>query len=268
MIQGIYHQKDLNLAELEAIGLAKDGSILLNKGDLQALLAGRRTDLLRLKDLSGDGIRIAGIDAKISLRANAEGKPELFLHPIYKHAAYSAFLTDDEFKRLEKGKVASIEKKLSDTRGNRTSILVEYDRDTNEIIVTDINRILAPDMVNGKYLSHEQKERYRKGKEVEMEDGTRFRYSGTEREGLRSNRIALVASVIIDGGLSFMLYQGLNALFGKKHNAQSAQLSESYNQALSDMKMAEGDPIEWLKRNGQHPDKEYSRGYGRSGTSR
>jgi len=95
---------------------------------------------------------------------------------------------------------------------------------------------LAPDMVNGEFLTAAQKENYRKGKEAQLADRTRFSYSGTDTHGIRSNKIALVASILIDGGLSFVVYQGLNALFNQKHDPKEAnKLSPGYFNALKDM---------------------------------
>lgn len=268
MIQGIYHPDDLNLPDFEAIGLARDGKVLLDEQDMEALLAGRRTAMMELKDLYFDGFHISSLNAKLSLADGANNQPVLLIHPLYRKPLAPDYLTNTEAEQLEKGELPNLAKRITDGKGDYRSVLVEFDQETNEYMITDSSGILAPDMVNGEHLSLDQKERYRKGKEVELEDGTSFQYTGTEREGLRSNKIALVASLIVDGGLSFMLYQGLNALFGKKHGANAAQLSDGYREAFSDMKRSEGDPMEWLKLNGQHPDKEYGRGYGRGGTSR
>ena len=67
---------------------------------------------------------------------------------------------------------------------------------------------MAPDMVNGEYLTAAQKENYRKGREVKLADlaNQSCNYSGTDVNGIRSNKLALIASILIDGGLSYMLY--------------------------------------------------------------
>jgi len=59
---------------------------------------------------------------------------------------------------------------------------------------------------------------------VELPDGTKVQYTATNREGLRANKIMLIASVVFDGGISFVLYHGLKALFGQEHDAASAEL--------------------------------------------
>lgn len=71
---------------------------------------------------------------------------------------------------------------------------------------------------------------------MELADKTRLNYSGTDVNGIRSNRLALVASILIDGGLSYMLYKGLNAAFGEKHDPKEAEfLSPGYYSAKEDL---------------------------------
>jgi uncharacterized protein DUF4099/uncharacterized protein DUF3945 len=222
MIQQLYNQQDLPMADLQKAGLAENGSLKLDNDDLTALLSGRRTDMLRLQNLFSDGLHIPQLDAKLSLKPNAEGKLDLLVHPIYKQARRLPFLTGAEAEKLERGEVPNIEKKILDDNGNAGDVLVEFDKETNEFIMTDEARILAPDRINGEYLSLDQKERYRKGKEVELDDGTKVQFSATEKQGVRSNRLALIASVLIDGGLSFALYHGLNHLFGEKKHRNNA----------------------------------------------
>ena len=99
-----------------------------------------------------------------------------------------------------------------------------------------VNISIMYNMINGEYLTAAQKANYRKGKEIELPDHTRLNYSGTDVNGIRSNKLALIASIVIDGGLSYMLYKGLNAMFGEKHNPKEANtLSPGYNNAVKDM---------------------------------
>lgn len=231
-----FKEKDLPVRDLETIGLASDGQLLLNVDDLKALLSGRRTDLLELHDLQAENIRIKSLHAKISLKMNEKGKTDLMIHPIYHTALTPDFLTDNEAQRLQKGEVQNLLRILKDDKGNKTELLVEYDAETREYIVSDTEKILAPDMVNNEFLTPAQKENYRKGKEVQIPDGTRFNYSGTDRQGIRSDRLALVASVLMDGGLSYMIYRGLNALFNKKRDEKAAgKLSPGYYAAIRDV---------------------------------
>jgi len=231
-----FNEGELPLEDLETIGLASGGQLLLNVNDLKALLSGRRTNLLHLQNLEAENIRIKAMDAKISLQRNEFDKTRLLIHPIYKKPATPDCLDDNEARQLEKGEVASLLKVTNDQKGNKKELLVEYDAETREFIVSDTEKILAPDMINNEFLTAAQKENYRKGKEVQMADKTTLTYSGTDVNGIRSNRLALIASILVDGGLSYMVYQGLNAAFGKKHDPQeAAELSPGYHAAMEDI---------------------------------
>lgn len=237
MKQQQFELQELPLAELQKIGLGQNGLITLKEDDLQALLAGRRTGMLRLENLTGDGMHIPMIDAKLSFKRNAQGNMDMLLHPIYKEATYPEYLTDVEAEKLQNGTAVNIEKVITDNEGHRQDVLIEYDPETKEFIITDSEKILIPDMVNNEFLSLEQRERYKKGKEVKLADGTVFQYSGTDKQGLTSNKLALVASIVIDGGLSYLLYKGLNALLNKKRDEkEAASFSRGYDQAVLDMK--------------------------------
>jgi hypothetical protein len=236
MHQITLNETQLPMRDLETIGLAAGGQLLLNEDDLKALLSGRRTGLLQLHDLEAENIKIKSLDAKISLKRNPVGNAELLIHPVYRKPATPDFLDDFEAKQLEKGELPSLLKITKDNKGNTKEVLVEYDKDTREFIVSDTEKILAPDMVNGEFLTPAQKENYRKGKEVKMPDGTRFNYSATVVRGIRSNKLALIASILIDGGLSYMVYRGLNALFNQKRDeTEATKLSPAYYNAVRDM---------------------------------
>ena len=232
----IFNQAQLPMADLETIGLAAGDQLLLNEEDMNSLLSGKRTGLLQLHNLEAENIKIKSMDAKLSVRQLANGKTELLIHPVYRKPSTPDFLDDFEAKELEKGEVASLLKVTKDGRGNTKEVLVEYDKDTREFIVSDTEKILAPDTVNGEFMTAAQKENYRKGKEVKLPDGTKFIYSATDTHGIRSNKIALIASILVDGGLSYMVYRGLNAMFNQKRDEKEAgKLSPAFYNAMRDM---------------------------------
>lgn len=230
-----YNEKMLPIKDLETIGLDAGGQLLLNVDDLKALLSGRRTSLMQLQNLEAENIKIKSLDAKISLKQDESGKVNLLIHPVYKKPATPSFLDDNEAAKLEKGEVANYLKTTVDDQGNKKEILVEYDAETREFIVSDTEKILAPDMVNLQYLTAAQKENYRKGKEVTIADNTKFGFSATDTHGIRANKLALVASILIDGGLTYVVYKGLNMLFNQKRDeTDAAKLSPGYYHAIQD----------------------------------
>jgi hypothetical protein len=237
MIKQVFNKRDLPLEDLELLGLFRDGKLTLDKDDMDALLSCRRTAMLRLENLAMDGVSIKELDAKLSLKKNTDGSIGLLLHPIYREAEVPSFLTDTQAEMLEKGDVINVQKQIFDDDGHAKEVLIEFDKDTNEFIITDTKKIQAPDEVNGVPLTEEQKEKYRKGKEVKVDhDGTTLQYSGTDKQGMRSDKLALIASILIDGGVSYMLYKGLHALLGKK---QDKEPGANYQQAHKNMQKEE-----------------------------
>lgn len=233
MQEELFDEEDIPVAEFENIGLSKDGRINLGEQDWKALLAGRRTDLLRLENLTDGDIRILHLDAKLSLKRNDEGQLDLMIHPVYRRELTPDYVTIDEAEKLASGELTTIDKVIS-IDGKKKEVLIEYDQDTNEFVITDQEQVLAPDFVNDQQLTESQKKRFKKGDIIELEDGTRFRYSGTSKDGLRANKFHLVASMVFDGGLSFILYQALKAL-SKQEPKVSKEYSKGYYQALEDM---------------------------------
>ena len=232
MIKQVFNIQDLPMEDLEQIGLAKDGKLHLDHDDLIQLMAGRRTDMQRFENLKLNGMLIKALDAKLSLQLQEDGQVKLLFHPINREPEVPSFLTDTQAEMLEKGEIINLQKKIIGEDGKPKEVLVEFDKDTNEFIITDTERIQAPDMVNGKPLTSEQKAKYKKGKEVKTEDGTTIQYSGTDKQGMRSDKLALIASILIDGGVSYILYKGLHALLGKK---QDKEHGANYQEALKNM---------------------------------
>lgn len=194
--------------------------------------------MLRLHNLTDGDVKIMHLDAKLSLRRNEQGNLDLMVHPVYREPEAPAYLTDEETEKLAKGELANLDKVI-EINGVKKEVLIEFDKDTNEFIITDTERILAPDFVNNEELTPEQKQRFKKGKVVELSDGTKFQFSATDPNGIRSNKLHLVASLLVDGGISFLLYKGLKALSGQTHNKVSEDYSRGYYQALEDMKVRE-----------------------------
>jgi hypothetical protein len=266
MTQQTFSEQEIPLLEFEKIGMAQNGRLNLHDEDIRALLSGNRTGMLRLNNLLADDIHIEALDAKLSLKQTEDGKAALLVHPIYRRPEYPSFLTEEQAQKLEKGETENVVHFKFDDDGNPRDLLIEFDKETNEFIITDTAKILVPDMVNSEYLSLEQKERYRKGKTVELADGTSFQYTATDRHAVRSNKMMLIASLLIDGGLSFILYKGLNALFNKKRDEkEAAKNGKGYNLAYENMQAHDR-----VAKEGKQaaPKEEQERDYIRTGRSR
>jgi len=234
MIRQVYSLQQLPMEELQQIGLAEGRNLRLDHDDLDALLAGRRTDMLRLEGLVLDDLKIEQLDAKLSLERKEDSTVGLLLHPIRREPAAPEYLTRDEAEGLEKGDTVNVLKKIYDGEGHEREVLVEFDRDTNEFVVSDTENIEAPEEINGMPLTAEQKEKFRKGKEVQAdEDGTAIQYAATEKQGMRSDKLHLIASIVIDGGISYVFYKAMHALWGQRYDKdQTNELGKKYSEAF------------------------------------
>jgi hypothetical protein len=242
MIRQIFALQELPIEELQQIGLAEGRSLRLDHDDLDALLAGRRTDMLRLEGLAFDDMKIEQLDAKLSLKRNEDNSVSLLLHPIRRDPLAPEYLTRDEAEGLEKGDTVNLLKTIYDDDGNKREVLVEFDKDTNEFIISDTAGIEAPEEINGVPLTADQKERFRKGKEVKVdEDGTTVQYAAQEKQGMRSDKLHLIASIVIDGGISYVMYKAMHALWGEKHDPKTENnVGKNYHEAFQKFKQQEG----------------------------
>jgi hypothetical protein len=152
-------------------------------------------------------------------------------------------------------------------------MLIEYDWNTREFVITDTSKVQVPLEINGQPLTPYQKDRYLSGRQIEMPDGSMVQASGTAPEGFRSNRMALVVSVLMDGGISYLLYQGLNALIDKQGEVlQEKALGKAYSKALERFEKPEaGNHVQLVEKANSAEaisGKNEQRSYGRSGFSR
>lgn len=259
-------ESELPIKDFEKLGLYRDGRIDMNSEDMDALLSGRRTAMRSMAHLELDGFNIRQLDAKLSLRRDGDGTVSLNLHPIYKDIQPHPLLDLDETTRLAAGEVPSIQKEYSDDGKERKEVIIEFDEDTREFVAYDPKEVEVPVRINNEELSEQQQKDFREGRVVELSDGTRLQHSASDSKGVRSDRTRLVMSVLLDGGLSYLLFRGVRHLFGER-SPQKEGYTKGYNEAVADMMLSETrtehEPTvaEHAKR---QQDNQYDRGYGRT----
>lgn len=260
----IYNEKELPWAELVKLGLAAKGKLLLSQIDQDALLSGRRTSLLKLSNIAEGGLNISEIDLKLSLKPDEKGKLQLQAHPINRYPEPPIGLEEHEANQLISGEKMVIYKNRTAPQIAPLEAIFEYDPETREFIRTDPQKITVPDRVNGEELSPEQREQFRKGEMVEISDGTNFCYTGVDPNPIRADRMLLIASLLIDGGLTYIAYHGLKTLAGFLNKDPKAnEKSAAYLKAETEMEAqkAQKQPLK-IETN------EHSHSYTRSGRSR
>jgi len=123
-------------------------------------------------------------------------------------------------------------------KGERTTVY-EFDRETNSFVSADANDILAPDEINGIRLTPQQKREFREGKAVALPDGTEMQAAPAAKNGIRSNKRLLIASLIIDGGITFVLFKAVQAIvkMGEKQKQMDSLYSKGYADAIRKIRM-------------------------------
>lgn len=122
------------------------------------------------------------------------------------------------------------------TKKEQTSIY-QFDKETNSFVAIESDDVLIPEEVNGMQLTEEQKRKLKKGQVVEMADGTSLQTSPANAKNsfLQSNRKLLIASMLLDGGMSFFLIKGIQLLtnLADRKKQEDQLYNKGYREALA-----------------------------------
>lgn len=271
--------------ELEKLGLFRDGDVKINQPDLSEMLAGRRSDFIELKNLEHNGIFIEKMKAKLSFSEDADGKLSVRVHPVYKNAQKHPLLDEKEMQSLIDQEKPNIVKDHVDAQGKKHKLIIEFDKDTNEFVSLSSNKVFVPEQINNESLTDDQKRKLREGAPIELNDGTVVQTSPTAKKGMRANTKFLILSILLDGGVSYLVVEGLKALFGSKQNEKRPDYNKGFLDAMKEMDKQKWanrnsnfvnfpddhhklDLDELKRQNGQQAHKQSTRSYTRGGGSR
>nr|WP_181718595.1 DUF4099 domain-containing protein [Pedobacter sp.]QJS06255.1 hypothetical protein [Pedobacter sp.] len=124
--------------------------------------------------------------------------------------------------------------RLNNSDYTEKSKVIEYDPDTRQFMSYDPSKVKVPEAINNESLSSDKKRKLKDGEVIQLSDGTEVQFRSSDKNGLRSNRSALVLSILIDGGLSYLLIIGISRLLGKQ-SEQEKSYSKGYLQALKEV---------------------------------
>ncbi|OOG69486.1 DUF4099 domain-containing protein [Algoriphagus sp. A40] len=227
-------QNGLPMKDLEIFGVIRNGKFTIPEKEVNALKNGGMTDIVELTDLKGKDIYIDKLPARLSIVRGDDGNPALRIDPVYMEPNRHPNLNETERNQLVRKELANIKKSYVDKEGNIQTEIIEYDKRTKQFLSYNPRDIKAPQSVNGLELDPQQKKKYKEGETVLLEDGTAFQLSPAAPKGLRSNKSGLVLSVLLDGGLSYLLITGVQKLLGKESKEEKAY-SEGYLQAIKEV---------------------------------
>lgn len=228
------NQNGLPMKDLEIFGVIKNGKFTIPEREVNALKNGGITDVVELTDLKGKDIFIDKLPARLSIVRGEDGNPALRIDPVYREPNQHPNLNDAERNQLVRKELANIKKSYVDKEGNIQTEIIEYDQRTKQFLSYNPRDIKAPQSVNGQELDPQQKKKYKEGETVLLADGTAFQLSPSAPKGLRSNKSGLVLSVLLDGGLSYLLITGVQKVLGKESQEEKAY-SEGYLQAIKEV---------------------------------
>ncbi|WP_291373179.1 DUF4099 domain-containing protein [Cyclobacterium sp.] len=227
-------KKKLPMQDLKLFGIYKDGKFTIPEDQIRALQEGKMTDVVELKDLKGKDVHIDSLPARLSIVRGTDGNPSLRIDPVYRSPNSHPQLSTEEKKRLLREDLANIRKNYVDRDGNVRTEIIAYDKNTRQFMSHDPRSVQAPEAVNNEKLTAEQKRKFKEGETVNLADGTQFQFSTTDRRGIRSNRNGLVLSILLDGGISYLLLTGLGRMLGKK-STEEQSYSKGYQEGLKTM---------------------------------
>lgn len=228
-----FYVDELPKKEMESLGLIDlNGNYTIAREDVDALLSGRRTGLISFKELDANGFRIEHLEAKLSLYRENDGAIGFKLHPIYKNPVIPVLLDQDEAQSLINGKRTTVQKTVPGA--GKQEIVFEYDPETKEFISYDPSLVVTPDRINGYKLTDWQKDDFQKGLRVELPDGTELQHRASDPKGIRADRAALTFSVLVDGGISYLLIRGIRHLLSS-NQAQVNSQTPAFQKAYAEM---------------------------------
>ena len=181
------------------------------------------TDLKRALQESG---RQVGDEIQLFLRGREKVQVQVPIRDEQENVIGSKWEPKDRLK-LEIGDF------VENNKHERT-IIYEFDRETNSFVSVDADQLNVPQEINGVPLSASQKKRFREGEETTIGDGIKIQASPVSEASLRANRNMFVASLLLDGGLSYVLIRAAEALVkaGEKQKQEANIYSKGYLDAL------------------------------------
>lgn len=121
----------------------------------------------------------------------------------------------------------------NDYRNSR--ILIEYNQDKNSFDIVNTNRIPKVQAINGEKLTKDEQEKLERGEEITTSDGNKVKYSPQKQTFVQANnKRLLIASLLLDGGLSYLIVKAVDHFTNKETN--KAGVDKEYIKELEKLK--------------------------------
>ncbi len=230
----LFKEAELPREALQSLHLFNNEKVTIDNDNLEAMFAGRRSALIAISDVQFNSMRIALLEAKLSLSRTDSGEVELLIHPVYRTPQPHYLLDQQAMGALMDGEKPNhvVELNIVDDKVKR--MVVEYDAQTREFLAYDATSVKAPVMINGEELDADQREAYRLGQKVSIYDDTTVQYRVSEPKGMLSNTEKVILSFEDANKLRHIMLHDLRNLQDGFHR-QLDYNSGSYQNALQMM---------------------------------
>lgn len=126
-------------------------------------------------------------------------------------------------------------------------LLFEYDSETKSFIGVDQSSVMKLEEINGVRLTPEQKREFAEGKRVSFSDGTEVQLSPASPNNIKSNRNLLIASLLLDAGITFAMFHVIDKLISSRKPDDDKLYNKGYLDALNKVK------ADLLRKQDQYP---------------
>lgn len=241
-MQYLFKEAELPREALQTLNLLKNEHLAIDNDNLEAMLSGRRSALIAISDIQLDNIRIARLEAKLSLSRTDTGEVYLLIHPVYRNPQKHYLLDDKAMGELINGEKPNhvVELDLGDDHVKR--MVVEYDAETREFLAYDAVTVQPPSMINGEELDADQREAYRLGQKVSIYDDTTVQYRVSEPKGILSNTEKVILSFQEDTKVRHVMLGDLKNLQDGFHRQLDYNSSSYQNQNALQMMLKKDFP--------------------------
>ncbi|WP_312352565.1 DUF4099 domain-containing protein [Sphingobacterium siyangense] len=189
---------------------------------------------IELEKFNGETTTIWGVDLERALKASGK---EMFDDIQLEFNGKQSVPVEIDGKWEQRERHTWEVKDYIEAEKSEQIVVYEFDKETNSFVALNSEDILVPEEVNGMPLSEQQKQKFKKGQVVELPDGTVVQTSPAKSQSnfLHSNRKLLVASVLLDGGLSFFLVKGIQLIheMSNRGNQEKQEYNKGYRDALA-----------------------------------
>lgn len=176
-LQNKFRESDIPYNDLQKVGISKNDILSFSKQNLEALLNGKRTNILHLHctDTKGESF---DFNAKISMYRKEDSSIGVKIHPVRQSILNDIELKEKDIYKLKQGEV--ITKNI-----NNEKYLVQLDQETNELLRAKQKSIIIPSYILNEKVDSKQKETLKNGGIIELKNGEKVRLDLNSINGVK-----------------------------------------------------------------------------------